>query len=188
MKTARVLMKSKSPYSQSRPHNAPKLEKEGADDYRERTWRNHAHFGPNGNIIIPPMSFKNALSEAAKFISMQIPGKNKQTYTKHFEAGVMVSPEPIELPITKETLEGETLFLPSDGRRGGGKRVWKTYPVIYQWEGIQDFFILDETITKDVFLYHIEQAGKFIGIGRFRPRNNGFYGRFEVVELEWLDN
>ena len=40
-----------------------------------------------------------------------------------------------------------------------------------------------ETITLSVFRKHLEEAGKFIGIGRFRPRNNGFYGRFEVKEI-----
>jgi hypothetical protein len=32
-----------------------------------------------------------------------------------------------------------------------------------------------------VFEHHLHEAGKFIGIGRFRPRNNGFYGRFDVL-------
>ena len=48
------------------------------------------------------------------------------------------------------------------------------------------FFVLDETITEDVFLNHLTQAGQFIGIGRFRPRNNGFYGRFAVDKVEWV--
>jgi len=51
------------------------------------------------------------------------------------------------------------------------------------WEGDVIFYVLDDTITEKVFRYHLEQAGKFIGIGRFRPRKNGFYGRFEVVDL-----
>ena len=49
------------------------------------------------------------------------------------------------------------------------------------------FYILDDTITEDVFKEHLEEAGKFIGIGRFRPRNNGFYGRFAVDKIEWSE-
>jgi hypothetical protein len=45
--------------------------------------------------------------------------------------------------------------------------------------------VQDDMLTKDVFRYHLEQAGTFIGIGRFRPRNNGFYGRFRLAEMEW---
>ena len=47
------------------------------------------------------------------------------------------------------------------------------------------FYILDETVTEDVFKNILEQAGAFIGIGRFRPRNNGFYGRFKVEKVVW---
>jgi hypothetical protein len=31
------------------------------------------------------------------------------------------------------------------------------------------------------------RAAKFIGIGRFRPRNNGFYGRCDVAAVNWID-
>jgi hypothetical protein len=48
-------------------------------------------------------------------------------------------------------------------------------------------YILDDTITKKVFEIHIKEAGKFKGVGRFRPSNNGFYGRFEVIKIEWKE-
>ncbi len=32
--------------------------------------------------------------------------------------------------------------------------------------------MLDDIIDQDVFRVHLEDAGQFIGIGRFRPRNN----------------
>jgi len=80
------------------------------------------------------------------------------------------------------------LFVPADGKRGSGKRVEKCFPVIPEWQGDLAFYILDETITEDVFRYHLEQAGKFIGIGFFRPRNNGYFGRFEVVKMTWETN
>lgn len=75
--------------------------------------------------------------------------------------------------------------MPSDGVAGGGKRVDKCFPVIPQWQGTVTFYVLDETITEDVFRYHLEQAGSFVGIGRFRPRRGGFYGRFRVTDLKW---
>ena len=184
MKKAICTLRSLSPYSQSKHYTVPKLEKEIPKDYEIRTWRERLHVTEEGQVFIPPTAFKNCLSEAAKYLSMQIPGKGKNLYTKHFEAGVMVA-EPLLLPIKKDEVEGEWLFLPADGKRGSGKRVDKCYPRIPKWEGQVEFLILDETITKDPFLEHIEGAGSFIGIGRFRPRNNGFYGRFEVVKVDW---
>ena len=175
-------LKSISPYSQSKFYQVPKFDKERPDDYEKRTWRERLHVNKDGFVIIPPMAFKNALSEAARYLSIQIPGKGKSTYTKHFEAGVMVV-EPLILPIKKEDVQGEWLHVPSDGRRGGSTRVLKCFPLIQEWRGDVVFHVLDKTITIDVFKNHLEQAGQFIGLGRFRPRNNGYYGRFEVVNL-----
>jgi hypothetical protein len=175
-------LRSVSPYSQSRFHNEPKKEKEANDDYEKRTWPSRMHVNESGKVFIPPMAFKNCLSECAKYISMQIPGKGKATYTKHFEAGVMVT-DPLILDLSPDDVKGEWLHVPSDGMRGGKKRVMKCFPHISQWSGDVSFYIFDETITESVFKYHLEQAGKFIGIGRFRPRNNGYYGRFDVVEM-----
>lgn len=182
---ATARLKSVSPYSQSRPYTEPvKGDRETSKDYEKRTWRERVHADDRGNVFIPPMAFKNSLSEAAKFISKQIPGKGKTTYTKHFEAGVLVT-EPVPLPVKKDDVPGEWLFLNADGKRGSGTRVWKCMPCISEWEGSVVFYVLDETITQEVFLEHLEASGQFIGIGRFRPRNNGFYGRFSVEDLAW---
>lgn len=184
MKTAIARLTSSSPYSQSRHHTTEKLNKELPKDYEKRTWRERQHVNKDGHVFIPPMAFKNCIAECAKFLARQIPGKGKSTYTKHFEAGVLVI-DPLVLPIKKEDVAGEWLFLPSDGKRGSGKRVDKCYPVIPEWSGEVSFLILDETITEDVFTEHLTEAGRFIGIGRFRPRNNGYYGRFNVDSVNW---
>jgi hypothetical protein len=184
MRTALCELESISPYSQSRYIEAAKLAKERPDDYEARTWKERLHVNKDGFVFIPPMAFKNCLSAIAKYLSIQIPGKGKSTYTKHMESGVLIT-EPIVLPIKKDEVEGEWLFVPSDGKRGGGKRVKKCFPVIPEWKGDATFYILDDTITKDVFMQHLEEAGKFIGIGRFRPQSNGFYGRFRVNSLIW---
>lgn len=184
VKTATAKLVSASPYSQSRHYTVPMLDKESKADFETRTWRERLHVNGEGSVFIPPMSFKNCIAEAAKFLSVTIKGKGKATYTKHFEAGVLVV-EPLVLPVKKDDVDGEWLFVPSDGKRGGGSRVDKCFPVIREWTGTVEFLVLDETITKDVFLHHLTEAGKFIGIGRFRPRNNGYYGRFSVAELIW---
>jgi hypothetical protein len=190
MRTAIAKLESQSPYSQSKHYETPKEGRgsgtttESSKDYEERTWRDRCHVNNDGNLFIPPMAFKNCLSEAAKYLSVQIPGKGKATFTKHFEAGVMVL-EGLDLPIKKEGVEGEWLFVPADGRRGSGKRVSKCFPLVRQWGGVVAFTIIDDVITKEVFEQHLRDAGNFIGVGRFRPRNNGYYGRFTVKSVKW---
>jgi hypothetical protein len=186
MKSYQITLQSKSPYSQGRHYSreaVPLLEKEGADAYERRTWRNRIHKDKDGRVFIPPMAIKNCLAEAAKFLSMQIPGKGKATYTKHFEAGVMVI-DPIGLPILADEVPGEELFVPADGKRGSGRRVTRWFPLIEEWRGSTVIHVIDETITADVLRKHIIEAGNLIGIGRFRPRNNGYYGRFKLESME----
>jgi len=176
-----------SPYSQSKHYDVPKLDhgKESAKDYESRTWRERLHVDETGEVFIPPMALKNCLSDIARYLSIQIPGKGKATYTKHFEAGVAMY-DPIMLGIKKDEVKPEWLFVPSDGKRGGGKRVEKCFPLIPKgWSGDLVAYVLDETITQAVFAQHMTEAGQFIGIGRFRPRNNGFYGRFKIENLKW---
>lgn len=187
MKTATVRLESASPYSQSRlftVHEVPKLEKESAGDYDVRTWRYRQHFDQDGNVYIPPMALKNCLMEIAQYLGEKIAGKGNATWTKHFTAGILCS-EPVMLGVNKDETQSETFMCHADGKRTCGTRVPRTFPVIRKWTGTATFYILDETITEDVFRRYLEEAGKFIGIGRFRPRNGGFYGRFAVKDLKW---
>lgn len=173
-----------SPYSQSKKHDAPELEKEGKDAYAARTWASHLHLNEAGNIVLPAMSIKNGLSTTARRLGMKIPGKRNSTFTKHFDGGLMVFGD-IDLGIAPADAECEKLFLPSDGVRGSGKRVWKYYPRINAWACTFDIHVLDDTITEKVLIEHLEEFGKYVGVGRFRPQNGGFYGRFEVTKVVW---
>lgn len=193
MRIATATLESISPYSQSKHYDTEQLPKlgrasgtatESNADYEKRTWRERCHVDGKGHIVIPPMAFKNCLSEIAKYLSVQIPGRGKSTYTKHIEAGIMVL-DGLVLPETKDTVDGEWLFVPASGRRGDGKRVSKCFPVIREWTGDVTFHVLDDVVTREVFEQHLVEAGNFIGIGRFRPRNNGYYGRFKVLKVAW---
>lgn len=193
MKTATCILESASPYSQSRlftKNEVPALEKESASDYDSRNWRYHQHYDTNGNVYIPPMALKNCLMEVAQYLGEKIPGKGNATWTRHFTAGILCS-EPTIItdrkgnPFHRDSTESETFMCHADGKRNSGTRVPRTFPVIREWTGRAVFYILDETITKDIFYRYLEEAGKFIGIGRFRPRNGGFYGRFAVMNVKW---
>lgn len=190
-------LKSASPYSQGKFINEKKDRDETHEQFEERTWWKRCHLNADGNVIIPPMQFKNCLAAAAKYKSIQIPGKGKATYTKHFEAGVLVL-EPLVLPekiilngdgMPKQNdVHGEPRHLPSDGTRGGAKRVMKIMPEIPSWEGTVSFHIFDLTIDEETFKTHLIDAGQFIGVGVFRPRNNGYFGRFSVEEVRWIQS
>ena len=184
MKQFIAQLQSVARYSPSRAFemDAPKNDKESAKDYEKRVWRERCHVDQNEVVFIPPTSFKESITSAARYLGVQIPGKGKATYTKHFTAGIVIA-DGISLGITKKKVLGEWLYLNSDGKKGGGKRVWKCMPFIESWKSDLAIHVLDDVITEEVLRYHIEQAGVFIGVGRFRPQNGGYYGRYRLVDL-----
>lgn len=184
MVNATVHIVGVAPYSTSKFYQTEKLEKETHADYEKRTWRDRCNVNADGNLIIPPMAFKNGIAAVAKRLSVKVPGRANATYTKHFVSGILVV-DPLVLPVKKETVDGEWLFVPASGIRGDGKRVLKCFPYVTKWEGKVTFIILDDAITESVFKQHVIEFGRFIGVGRFRPENNGVYGRFDVKSIEW---
>jgi hypothetical protein len=103
--------------------------------------------------------------------------------------------------IHKDKVACENLFLSPTGDRGGKKRVDKFYPIFPIWAVDAEYSVIDETCLqtclnpKDpndkeytVFRKVLAATGSFIGLGRFRPRNNGFYGRFLVDDFKIVDD
>ena len=185
MRRATCKLSSVSPFSQSRYIQGKKPRDLTHEEWEEKSWKQRCHVDPEGIVYIPPMAFKNCIAEAAKYKSIQIPGKGKATYTKHFEAGILVV-EPLSLGVHIDDVKGEWLHVPSDGKRGGSTRVLKCFPLFAKWSGNVEFLIFDETVNNEVFEQHLIDAGQFIGVGRFRPRNNGFYGRFSVDGIDFV--
>ncbi len=184
MRVVSIEVESLSPYTQSRGHQEPKLDREAADDYESRTWRSRMHVDENGNVFIPAMQFINAIQQAAKRLSLKIPGRGQATYTKHFVSGIMML-ENLTLPIKAKDVIPEVLFVPSDGVKGSGKRVRKTFGVIPKWSGTIEVTVMDDTITPSVFEQVFKEAGMYIGIGFWRPANGGLKGRFAPKKFDW---
>lgn len=186
MKIAVAHLESLSSYGQSKKVQTPRAPKANAQEHEEQTWRERMHVDENGWVFIPPMQFKKSIEIAAKFLSEKVPGKSggKATYTKHFKAGILV-PEGLTLPIKAADVQGEWLFLPANGQSGSGTRVNKCMPIVASWEGDVRYYVLDDTITQEVFEHTLVEAGQFIGIGFFRPERGGYRGRYAVKGVSW---
>jgi len=181
MKTVEFSLVSAGPLSFSAAIKSVKNTGENHDAFEERTWRERLHVDSKGEVFIPPNAIKNMMEGVAGFLGEKIPGKGQATWTKHFKAGIMVT-KPLMLGIKAKTVAGERLFVPSDGKKGGGKRVWKTFPVIPEWRASGEIILLDPLLIDkpEKVQEYLEHAGKFTGLLRFRPANGGFYGRFGV--------
>src|SRR5215467_9643981 len=115
-------LKSLSPISFSKHYELEKLDKESANDYEKRTWRERCHYDKDGVVFIPPMAFKWAIADDGKFLGEKIAGRRGATFTKHFESGVLVL-DGLSLGVKKDDIECEQLFVSSDGKHGSGSRV-----------------------------------------------------------------
>lgn len=178
-----VTLKGTSRYSQSRHFPRDKRQNESEDECENRTWKQHAHKNKKGNIVVPTMAVQFMLQDSALYLKE--PYKGKQTYTGIFKAGLMVqSDDPLLLinnkPVTDKNLVPEWISANPEGKRKGGSRVPRCYPIFDNWSLTVTVEVIDPRITEKVLLKHLWAAGLYIGLGRFRPANGGGPGRFEV--------
>jgi hypothetical protein len=159
---------------------------ESHEAFEKRTWRERMHVNAEGYVFIPACALKRTLENVAQYLSESVPGKGKATYTKHFKAGIMVIQD-IELqPQTKDKdVKGVWMNVPSDGKRGGSKRVDRCFPVITEWRGHAEIILVDPILIDapgkvEEYLGH---AGKFVGLMSMSPRNGGSYGRFSIKNI-----
>jgi len=184
MKEITIHIESAAPYSQSRFHNTPRLEQESHEAYEERTWREKGHYDKDGIMYLPPMALKACIDTAVKFRKRKGPSGGASTWTKNFVSGIMFM-EPILLGVHKDDVESWGGMQNADGKVGSGTRVFRIFPEVLQWKASTNVTIFDPAITEKIFTEVLEDAGRFIGVGRFRPQNRGFYGRFEIDKIEW---
>jgi hypothetical protein len=183
---ATVTLESMTPYSQSRQHGEPFLENESADAHDKRTWRARLTV-ENGTVRIPVKAITDALVDAAGYTGIKIQGGRGKTWKAKFQSGIAIFENP-DLGIKPDDVP--YIDLPSDanGKRGSGTRVMRRFPMINQWRATFDVHILDPVITEEIFTKVMNDAGLFIGIGRYRPQNRGTNGRFKLAKLVWKED
>ena len=166
---------------------APVFEKKKSDEtheqLEERTWKEKVRQNVDGHVYIQPFALKNALEAAGSRLGMKLTGK--ATYTKLFRQGVVINDDIIlhdraGKPVTIDSIRPIMMFVPSDGKRGSGRRVMKIFPQIQEWFASVEIMCFDQRLTDEVVRAHIEEAGKFIGFGSMRVENGGVAGRFAV--------
>lgn len=63
--------------------------------------------------------------------------------------------------------------------RVGTSKVMRCRPIFKEWSSEFQLFLDDDQLNLDDFNHIVTNAGKYIGIGDFRPQ----YGRFEVINV-----
>lgn len=125
-------------------------------------------------ICIPGEYFRQSLIHAAKFI--QDPRSPRKSAMDLFKAGIVVLTE--LAPLGKKTWD----YL--DQRRVQVQRngITRVRPAFHKgWQATFELqVILPEYIPRDLLAAALNNAGRLIGLGDYRPT----YGRFTVIELK----
>lgn len=162
---------------------------ESPDIWEENHWMERVHADADGELFIPPRALKELLYNIASYFADSIPGKGKKTYTQKFQRGIMVV-EPLMLGVKKDSAEviRERLYVPADGKKGGTRRVWRNFPTLRTWETNCEIIIFDRILCEhpEIVERYLREGGKFIGFLRFNPLHGGYYGRYEVTDVEMI--
>lgn len=198
MRIATITVTGLTPYSQSQAFQTEKRANETHDDFDKRAWPEHMHVNVDGQVFVPAVAIMQGMAAAASYLSAGTGGEMKKkgsaTWAKNFNCGLSVGTGPI-LSVTSPKVKKpavattdaavpERVYCNADGKRGSGKRVWRTFPVFYDWKTTFEIHILDDSIPEDIFDQVLKAFGLFIGIGRYRPQNGGYLGRFTIEKVD----
>ena len=130
----------------------------------------------DGKPHIPAVYFRNSLVEASK--QFKITGKGKSTYSKLVGATVDVSPEMI---LIKGDYIPFRIAAVNPSTKG---RMMVNRPRFNKWEVEFEIILNDESVPIDVINEILEQSGRYVGIGDWRPQKKGMFGKFMITSFK----
>jgi len=130
----------------------------------------------DGKPYVPSTYIRNSLIEAGK--SIRIKGRGKSTYSKLLGSSLIVQPDNIIIN-SSTGWESFTVTAVNPTTKG---RVMVTRPMFKDWTLSFEAVVLDD-ISEEVFRNILDEAGRYVGIGDWRPAKKGMYGKFIVTKL-----
>ena len=130
----------------------------------------------DGKPYVPSAYIRNSLIEAGK--AVQIKGKRKTTYSKLLGSTLIVQPDAI---IINSTMGWEPFTTTAVNPATKG-RVTVTRPMFKDW-WLKFEVIVTDDVSEEDFAKIFDEAGRYVGIGDWRPAKKGMYGKFIVTKL-----
>lgn len=153
------------------------IERENLNTEDEVTASYHSFIDEKGNFYMPSDHLRMALINAGGFVKSKV-GNARKSMKNIVAAMFTVTPEQITLP------KFDTVDIRSAVNKNVKARIIVKRPKWKEgWKVTFNLLVDDDTITietiKDLFSY----AGRYVGIGSYRPTNNGSFGRFEIENI-----
>lgn len=188
MKQFEVQIEGVTPYMQHRMDDTKledweknrKLIIERDDVAKEDQVRAEFHsFQDKDGFFIPSDHIVGSLINAGALVKSKV-GNGKKSM-KNIVAGMFsIKEEKIRLPIDYEIDKRSAV------NRNVKARVIVIRPKWNKWKADFTLMVDNDTITKETIEQIITYAGQYIGIGSFRPTNNGSFGRFKLNKIKSL--
>ena len=132
-----------------------------------------------GNLYIPGPNIFSCLIQAGKFHKV---GKSKVTTTKSSLIPAGIAVREIVCPLNTKDFEGDSrsVVIPSTGGRIMAHR-----PRLDEWSLGFTLEVDDAMFSLSFVRLLVDDAGRKIGLGDFRPDRKGPFGKFAVTE--WVE-
>jgi len=167
IKGIRPLLQNK--FSEESENNLPSKKGKKYDDQVEAEKRLEKN--KDKTICQPASHFEACMIKSAAEFKFQ----GRKTYKDLFKAGVFVSPNMIPHKKQKYEIDKRPVTV-------NRSKIWRCRPRFDKWELSFQVVILDDRIDPLVAKEVLENAGRYHGIGDYRPR----FGLFEVVKFKTL--
>lgn len=176
MKNYKVTIQGTSPLLMNRPSSLI------GDISKERTQKDISPevqakdklYEIDGKLYQPETHIKGCLVEAGK--DQKVVGKGKSTYSKIIGYAVEINPFEIIHKKQKWTVFSVLAVNPSTRGRNLLHR-----PMLKEWELDFEISFDEEQVSAQILKEILDRAGKFVGIGDWRPSKKGRFGKFQTI-------
>lgn len=136
----------------------------------------HCYRNKSGQCFIPAEQLRISMINGGTYLKSKVGTKTKSM--KGVIAAVMrISPEEILLPDYDEIDKRSAV------NRNVKARVMVVRPKWSVWSAEFDMLLDNGTLTKEMLTELVTVTGNYVGIGSYRPTNNGYFGRFILKEI-----
>lgn len=186
MRTIEVSIQGVSPLLFNKPDIESMMqtsEKRQAVGRPDEAFLNKLYRNVEGFVYQPFTHLEGTLVESAK--QFKVKGNGKATYSKIF--GYCVSVEPMEIIHEIQPNGNIEHFVTTAVRKQGG-RIIVDRPMLRDWKLSFNIEYDEEEVPLQVLKDILDNAGKRVGIGDWRPQKKGKFGKFIVTKFNELPN
>lgn len=155
-----------------------KKSEEDYADMQRLEWKAGLYLDEEGRPAVPVENMRASIRDGAKLSKM-----GKEISRKVFLNGEFI-PIGYDGPKDLVKLFEDERFRDTRSVRVGQQRVMRTRPRFNKWSLTFVAYWDVDAFDVDLFRQCLESAGRFIGLGDFRPDKGGTFGRYEVAEIK----